>query len=213
MLQYYLGSSGENMKMDWRIRLFRRRSRIRWRPEYWCGVLASLLWMVTPCLAQQQFPLGPLSKPAASDPLLTSTVQPGTAFLFGLEQKFAAQVADGGGRAFASWFDPNGMELANRQAPLVGQAAIAAHATWSPDKYQLTWTPEGGELSPAGDMGYTWGHYEGRSIGEGASGAVETGRYMTVWKKEADGSWKVLMDSSNEDPPEAECKCSVDDKP
>lgn len=161
----------------------------------------------------QQFPLGPLSKPAQSDPLLTSTVQPGTAFLFGLELKLAAAVAQGGGPAFASYFDPNGMTLANRQAPLVGQAAIAAHATWSPDKYQLTWTPEGGELSPSGDMGYTWGQYEGRSVGTAANGVVERGRYMTVWKKEPGGAWKIVLDSSNEDPPQAECKCSVDDKP
>ncbi|MEO6829846.1 MAG: nuclear transport factor 2 family protein [Acidobacteriaceae bacterium] len=162
-------------------------------------------------MGQQGLP-DPLSTPSASDPLLTSTVSPGTAFLFKLERRFAASVAQGGGAAFASWFDPNGTTLANRQAPVVGQPAIAAHATWSPSTYQLTWTPEDGELSPGGDMGYTWGHYEGRAIGSAASSAVERGRYMTVWKKESDGSWKVLLDSSNEDPPEAECKCSIDSK-
>ncbi len=178
-----------------------------------CGALACFLWLGLSCQGQQQFPLGPLPQPPASDQLLTSTVQPGTAFLFDLEHKFAAAVAEGGGRAFATFFDPNGMTLANREAPLVGQAAIAAHATWSPDTYQLTWTPEGGELSPAGDMGYTWGHYEGRSVGAGANGTVERGRYMTVWKKEPDGAWKIVMDSSNEDPPQPECKCSVNGTP
>lgn len=182
-----------------------------------CGAIAAVFWIGIAAHAQQ-IPLSPLSKPAVSDPLLTSTIQPGTAFLFELELKFAASVAKGGGRAFASYFDPNGMTLANRQAPLVGQAAIAAHATWLPDTYQLTWTPEGGELSPAGDMGYTWGHYEGQSVaaksdGGIVGGVIERGRYMTVWKKEPDGSWKILLDSSNEDPPQAECKCSVDDKP
>jgi ketosteroid isomerase-like protein len=166
-------------------------------------------------IAQTQSPLGPLSQPFSqpptSQPLLTSTISPGTAFLFNLEQKFAAAVAVGGGKAFASFFDKDGMTLANKQAPIVGQAAIASHATWSPDRYQLTWTPEGGELSPAGDMGYTWGHYEGRSVG-GAADSVQRGRYTTVWKKEPDGSWKVLLDTSNEDPPGPECKCTVDGK-
>ena len=178
-----------------------------------CGILGCFLWLTLPCFAQQQFPLGPLPQAAGSDPLLTSTMQPGTAFLFDLEHKFAAAVAEGGGPAFASYFDLNGMTLANRQASLVGQTAIAAHATWSPATYRLTWTPEGGELSPAGDMGYTWGHYEGRSVGPEASGTVERGRYMTVWKKEPDGTWKIVMDSSNEDPPQPDCKCSVTDKP
>ncbi len=175
-------------------------------------VIACLLSVGSPAPAQQSG-LDPLSQPASSTPLLTSTIQPGTAFLFDLERKFAAAVAEGGGATFASFFDKNGMTMANRQAPLIGQSAIAAHATWSPTAYQLTWTPEGGELSPAGDMGYTWGHYEGRSIGSAASATVEHGRYATVWKKEPDGTWKIVMDTSNEDPPEADCKCSVPGKP
>lgn len=172
-------------------------------------VLACVLWMSVPCHGQQG-PMGPLSEPPESSPLLTSTVQPGTTFLFDLERKFAAAVAKGGGAAFASYFDKNGMTLANRQAPLIGQPAIAAHAKWSPNDYQLTWTPEGGELSADGAMGYTWGHYEGWSL---KGSGIEQGRYVTVWKKEPDGTWKVVMDSSNENPPEAECKCTVGGKP
>ncbi len=169
---------------------------------------AGLAWIVFTSLTGygQSSPLDSLSKPAQSDRLLTSTVEPGTAFLFDLERKFAAAVAQGGGAAFASFFDAEGMTLANRQPAVIGQAAIAARSKWPADSYQLTWTPEGGALASAGDMGYTWGHYEGRSAG---SAAVQRGRYLTVWKKEPDGSWKILMDSSNDDPPEAECKCSV----
>ena len=155
-------------------------------------------------------PLDPLAgvQDSASVPnlLATPTLTPGTAFLFGLEKKFAAAVAEGGGAAFASFFDKEGVTLGNRAAAAVGQAAIAAQARWSPQEYQLTWTPEGGALAPAGDMGYTWGHYEGR-----AKNLPPTqGRYMTVWKKEADGAWKVILESSNEDAPAA-CTCSLDE--
>jgi len=186
-------------------------SRHRLLTAIFCGVFACVLGVGTPCRAQQSS-LGPLSQPTGSDPLLTSTVSPSTAFLFELERKFAAAVAEGGGKAFASFFDKDGITLANKQAPLIGQTAIAAHATWSPTAYQLTWTPEGGEMSPTGDMGYTWGHYEGRSGSNTANAAVQRGRYMTVWKKEPDGTWKVVLDSSNEDPPEPECKCTVNGK-
>lgn len=163
----------------------------------------------------QKVPLGPLSQPSDSnsESLLTSTVPPGTLFLFGLERKMAAAVASGGGSAFASYFDENGMTLANKQAPVVGRDAIRAHANWSPARYRLTWSPEGGELSPSGDMGYTWGTYVGRTLGSGPGQTVQRGRYVTVWKKESDGSWKILIDSSNEEPPEPECKCSVTDTP
>lgn len=184
---------------------FSCRCNLLWKLSF-LGVFACLLIAPEKSLGQNISNI-PLPEPTLNNPLLTSTMQPGTAFLFDLERKFAVAVAQGGGAAFASFFDEDGITIQNRQAPLIGQVAIAAHTTWSPKTYQLTWKPEGGELSPADDMGYTWGHYEGRSIG--ATGVVEHGRYQTVWKKEPDGSWKVLMDSSNEDPPEPECKCST----
>ncbi len=193
------------------------RQRIFFRLLAGCLCIVALS-LCLPCHGQQapfeprQTPLDPLTQPADSSPLMT-TLQPGTLFLFGLEQKFAAAVAQGGGPTFASFFDEDGMILGNRQPAWIGKAAIAAHSTWSPKTYQLTWTPQGGELSPGGEMGYTWGQYEGRSVGAAANGAVEQGRFVTVWKKEKDGAWKILMDTSNQDPPEAECKCSVDGTP
>ncbi len=159
----------------------------------------------------QKTPLDPLTglhdSESAPNLLTTPTLTPGTAFLFGLEKKFAAAVAEGGGSAFASFFDKDGVTLGNRAAAAIGQPAIAAQARWSPQDYQLTWTPEGGQLAPSGDMGYTWGHYEGH-----AKNLPPTqGRYMTVWKKETDGTWKVVLETSNEDAPTA-CTCSVDEK-
>ena len=166
----------------------------------------------------QSAPLDPLSgSPSGmktntgdSNLIATPTLTPGTAFLFGLEKKFAAAVAKSGGAGFASFFDKDGVTLGNRTAAAIGQAAIAKQAQWLPQEYQLTWTPEGGELAPAGDMGFTWGHYEGHA----KNSAVTRGRYMTVWKKEPDGTWKVVLDSSNDDAPDAaKCDCKVGEKP
>ncbi len=164
--------------------------------------------------AAQQTALDPLSglKDTARDSSLitTPTLTPGTAFLFGLEKKFAGAVAEGGGSGFASFFDKDGVTIGNRTAAVIGQVAIAKQAQWLPQDYQLTWTPEGGELAPTGDMGFTWGHYEGRA----KNSAVTRGRYMTIWKKEPDGTWKVALDTSNEDPPDAaKCECKVGQKP
>lgn len=156
----------------------------------------------------QQAPLNPLSgaKADAADSNLiatptlnTSPLNPGTTLLFGLEKTFAAAVAKGGGPAFASFFDKDGVTIGNHTAAAIGQVAVAAQAKWSPADYQLTWTPEGGGMAPSGDMGFTWGHYEGRA----KNSAATHGRYMTIWKKEQDGSWKVVLDSSNDDSPGA----------
>jgi len=135
-----------------------------------------------------------------SNPLVDTTMAPGKALLFDLEAKFAKTTAEGGGKAFAAWFAEDGVSLANGQAPVHGREAIAKQATWSPKDYQLTWTPTDGVMSPTGDMGYTWGHYEGTSWYADGNSKVTTGRYLTIWRKEPDGSWKVVLDASNDEP-------------
>lgn len=151
----------------------------------------------------------PAAKPDASpagNPLTNPGLTPEAEFLYQLEVKFAADTAKGGGRAFASWFAPDAVTLANGKPPVVGHDAIAAQATWSPESYQLTWTPEGARMGPTGDMGFTWGHYEGVSKDQEGNTVKTSGRYMTVWKRQSDGGWKVEMDASNDGPPEDCCR-------
>lgn len=158
--------------------------------------------------AQVLDPLAP--KPSSSqstNPLTNPGATPGVQLLYDLEAKFAADTARGGGPAFASWFAPDAVTLANGKAPVVGHDAIAAAATWTSDVYQLTWTPEGARISASGDMGFTWGHYTGISKDSNGGTIKAEGRYMTVWKKQPDGTWKVEVDASNEGPP-ADC-CSL----
>ena len=143
------------------------------------------------------------------NPLSDTTMGPGKTLLFELEAKFAKATAEGGGKAFATWFAEDGVSLANGQAPVHGREAIAKQATWLAKDYQLMWSPTDGVMSPAGDMGYTWGHYEGRSRGADGNTRVLTGRYLTIWRKEPDGSWKVVLDSSNNEPAGAEDCCKL----
>lgn len=142
----------------------------------------------------------------SGNPLTDPGLTPEVEFLYQLEAKFAADTAKGGGRAFGSWFAPDAVTLGNGKPHVVGHDAIAAAATWSPDVYQLTWTPEGARMGPAGDMGFTWGHYEGVSRDAQGNQVKTAGRYMTVWKKQADSTWKVELDASNEGPAEDCCR-------
>lgn len=150
-----------------------------------------------------------LMSPAQSNALTDPTLGPGRVFLFNLEAGFAKATAEGGGKAFASFFAEDAVALSNGKAAVIGHAAIAAQSTWSPKDYQLTWTPQGGVMGPAGDMGYTWGHYEGRSKDHAGNPVVTTGRYMTVWRKQPDGAWKAILDASNEEPAAAGDCCRL----
>ncbi|KAA6459769.1 nuclear transport factor 2 family protein [Acidobacteria bacterium AB60] len=144
--------------------------------------------------------LEPPAAAATPDPMADPTMKAGKALLFQLEGKFAADVAARGGAGFADWFAEDGVALGNGAAPLVGKVAIARSATWSPQGYQLTWKPTDGLMGPSGDMGYTWGHYEGHSKDANGNPVTTSGRYMTIWRKQADGSWKVVLDAGSTEP-------------
>ncbi|MGA7106804.1 MAG: nuclear transport factor 2 family protein [Terracidiphilus sp.] len=156
-----------------------------------------------PAGAQQ---LQPGTQPASPNPLVDSTMKPGKILLFDLEARFAKDVAERGGAAFADWFAEDGVALGNGTAPVVGKVAIAKSAAWSPREYQLTWTPTDGTMGPSGDMGYTWGHFEGHSKDANGNPVTTSGRYITIWRKQADGSWKVVLDAGANEPADAgEC--------
>lgn len=148
-------------------------------------------------------------KPTIISPLTQPTLNPGALLLMELEGRFAQAVATGGGQAFSTWFADDAVTLNNGRAPVRGRAAIAAGATWDAKDYQLTWVPEGAEMGPSNDMGYTWGHYEGRSKDKSGVPVVQSGRYITVWKKARDGSWKVALDASANEPANAGECCTL----
>jgi ketosteroid isomerase-like protein len=57
----------------------------------------------------------------------------------------------------------------------------------------LSWYPIHAEVSLAGDLGYTTGPFEFRAQGADDP-RVGRGHYVTVWKKQADGSYKAMID-------------------
>jgi ketosteroid isomerase-like protein len=156
--------------------------------------------------AQGFEPTAPSTTP---NPLADPTVKPGKMLLFDLEAQFAKDVAARGGAAFADWFAEDGVALGNGAAPQIGKVTIAKSANWSPQAYQLTWTPTDAMMGPSGDMGYTWGHFEGHSKDANGNPVTTTGRYMTIWRKEQDGKWKVVLDAGANEPANAGDCCKL----
>ena len=64
----------------------------------------------------------------------------------------------------------------------------------------LTWTPAGAEVAASGELGYTYGTWEWNGKGPDGRPLVERGKYATIWKKQADGNWKFVLDIGNEEP-------------
>jgi ketosteroid isomerase-like protein len=170
------------------------------------GLLTLAMTGILPVHAQL---LEPGTQSAAPNPLTDSTVKPGKIFLFDLDARFAKDVAARGGAAFAAWFADDAVSLSNGKAPIFGAFAITHSATWSPKEYQLTWTPTDALMGPSGDMGYTWGHFEGHSKDANGNPVSTSGRYITIWRKQPDGDWKVVLDAGANEPADAGDCCKL----
>jgi ketosteroid isomerase-like protein len=174
-----------------------------------CGMLLAGAVFAVPSRAASGQLLQPGGQSAAPNPLSDPTVKPGKMILFELEARFAKDVLERGGAAFADWFAEDGVALGNGQPPSVGRVAIAKSANWKPKDYQLIWTPTDAMMGPSGDMGYTWGHFEGRSKDANGNPVTTTGRYMTIWRKQPDGVWKVVLDAGSNEPVNAGDCCKL----
>lgn len=108
--------------------------------------------------------------------------------MVGAEKAFAADAAARSTRdAFLAALADDGLVFSPgpSNGKCVWQARIA-------DKSRLEWAPELAEIAASGDLGYTSGPW--RFTAAGADKPSAFGHFFTVWKKQADGNWKVLID-------------------
>jgi ketosteroid isomerase-like protein len=97
---------------------------------------------------------------------------------------------------FVSYYAPDATAHPQGMPSATGSAAImdAFMKMSSAPGFSLQWTPVRADVSAAGDVGYTVGTYEASM-----NGGTEKGKYVAVWKKQSDGTWKVKEDIFNAD--------------
>jgi ketosteroid isomerase-like protein len=68
----------------------------------------------------------------------------------------------------------------------------------------LNWEPAWADISAAGDLGFTTGPFQYR-VGDADDERTAHGHYVSVWKKQPDGNWRVVIDlgNSHEAPPDS----------
>jgi ketosteroid isomerase-like protein len=82
-----------------------------------------------------------------------------------------------------------------------GQEAVRLRMAGFPPQAKLTWAPLQVDVAASGDLGYTWGRYEFRSPGADGQERMGGGFYLTIWKRQPDGSWKFAIDAGTPDRP------------
>lgn len=118
--------------------------------------------------------------------------------LLKLEADFARATALGGHEAFVSYFAEDGVELQNGGG-IATKSDLLKEGPWPPG-FSLSWTPVKAEMASSGDLGYTYGNYVLKMKGQDGTPVTRYGKYTSIWKKQKDGTWKVILDMGNTSP-------------
>jgi len=119
------------------------------------------------------------------------------------DRAFARSVADRRLEAWVAAFDTAGIQMRPNVPFTPGHGEIRRLMTpdFADTSWRLSWEPQMAFVSASADLGYTLGTY--RSARRDSSGQERsgTGKYVTIWRKQADGGWKVVFDGGNPDTP------------
>lgn len=85
-----------------------------------------------------------------------------------------------------------------------GLDAVRRRMANTSGRTKLTWSALFTDVSDDGTLGYNYGRYESRSPGADGKEVVRGGFFLTIWKRQPDGSWKYVMDTGAPDRPPAE---------
>jgi uncharacterized protein (TIGR02246 family) len=103
---------------------------------------------------------------------------------------------------FASYYADDASGLYPGSPILNGKDAIQKWATpfFADPNFSLTFTDTRAEASKGGDMVYTQGTYTMTMTDPKTKKKMtDTGKFLTIYRKQADGSWKAIADTFNSD--------------
>lgn len=118
------------------------------------------------------------------------------------DAEWSRQVAAQGAAGYVAAAADNIVVMPPNEPAISGKEAArqwAAKLVATPG-FSLSWQPTNAEVASSGDLGYTTGSYE-LKMQAGGTPVNERGKYTTIWKKQADGQWKAVVDIFNSDVP------------
>jgi uncharacterized protein (TIGR02246 family) len=116
-----------------------------------------------------------------------------------LDDDWSAAAATRDAAKVASFYAEDALAYPPNEPVAVGRAA--AQKVWAAyfadPSFRISWKTTHAEVN--GDLGFTSGTYEDSFKGPDGKLVEEKGKYLCVWKKQKDGSWKAIHDMWNAD--------------
>jgi len=107
--------------------------------------------------------------------------------------------------AFYYFISDEGVCFSEEGSPPAGKETLRELLDKRKDKkgssnVQLSWKPLFASVSSAGDLGYTLGKHTSILFKTPDKKPIRTGYYLTIWKKQPDGTWRFVFDMGNQLP-------------
>jgi ketosteroid isomerase-like protein len=126
------------------------------------------------------------------------------ASLMQTSRNWAKAAATGNADSALAYWSDDAVVLQPDQPTLVGKSAIRQMVVSSmkEPKFSITWEPERAVISDSGDMGYLIEHNHMTFADSTGKVKAFNGKVVTIWKKDANGNWKCVVDMWSGNPTE-----------
>lgn len=116
---------------------------------------------------------------------------------------FAAAAASKDLDVIMGFFTDDAMALGPNAPMLSGRAALRAEweTMLATPGLSISWAPTHVVVARSGDVGYSIGSAQMGMTGPDGAAMTDNMKYVTIWHKQADGSWKVAVDAYNSNTP------------
>lgn len=115
--------------------------------------------------------------------------------ILAVEKEFIEKVKEWGIKDAFVYFADDSAVLVRNNHLIKGKEEIEAYYSKSPMlNIQLAWQPEFVEVAACSDLAYTYGPYTFSAKDSTGREIVSEGIFHTIWKRQADGSWRYVYD-------------------
>jgi len=112
----------------------------------------------------------------------------------------AMSVREGMFKAFLFYIAEDGVILQDNTYPLKGRETLKKRFSGKSDTaFVLSWDPLYEKIAESGELGYTYGIH---SSFNKTTGGITKGTYLTIWRKQTDGTWKFVLDTGTQGLPD-----------
>ena len=103
--------------------------------------------------------------------------------------------------AWMAFYTNDAIVMPPGSPPVSGKESIAKLLTglFGLPGFSIAWKADRAEIARFGDLGFVYGGYDVSFRNPKGKPVKEHGKYVVIWRKQADGSWKCAIDMWNAD--------------